>query len=162
MSIRKRTYNTRRIKRNYPYYLQEIAELFDIHKNSVRNWVKSGLPLVDDKRPHMVHGAELIAFLDERQSNRKRQCQPHEFYCFKCRLPRPLWERLADITIASETRLQLSGLCCTCNTQVFKAGSVAKIPEYARTFDLQTVQGRHIIERSHPSLMCHFEKETKT
>ncbi len=162
MSRRKRTYNTRRIKRSYSYYLTEIAELFRIHKNSVRNWIKTGLPLVDGRRPHMVHGSALVIFLDERQSKRKHRCQPHEFFCFKCRLPRPPWEGLADMTITSEKRLQLSGICSTCNTQVFKAGSVAKIPEYAKTFNLQTVQGRHIIERSHPTLMCHFEKETKT
>ena len=162
MSSSKRTYNTRRIKRDYSYYLDEVAELFDVHKNSVRNWVKSGLPLVDDKRPHMVHGSALIAFLKKRQSKRKHRCQLHEFYCFKCRLPRPLWEGLADMAITSKTRLQLSGICNTCNTKVFKAGSVERISEYAKTFDLQTVQGRHIIERSHPSLMCHFEKETKT
>ena len=162
MSISKRTYNTRRIKRNYPYYLQEIAELFDIHKNSVRNWVKSGLPLVDQIRPHMVHGSALIAFLNERQSKRKHRCLTHEFFCFKCRQPRPLWERLADITITSATRLQLSGICNTCNTQVFKAGSVAKIPEYTKTFNLQKVQGRHIIEHSNPNLMCHFERPENT
>jgi hypothetical protein len=162
MPVKKRTYNTRRIKRNCSYYLEEIADLFDLHKTSVRNWVKSGLPLIDNVRPHLIHGSALIAFLKERQSKRKQRCELHEFFCFKCRAPRPLWEGLVDIKITSKMVLQLSGVCSTCSTQVFKAGSVVKIPEYAKTFDVQTVQGQHIIERSHPTLMCHFERTEKT
>lgn len=161
MPIKKRTYNTRRIKRDYSYELAEIAELFDLHISSIRNWIKAGLPLIDNGRPQLVHGSDLIAFLNVRQKKRKRPCKPFEGYCLKCRAPRAFWKSAVDVIIKTPARLQITGLCAECNTAIFKAGSVKKIPEYAKTFDIQTVQGRRIIERSHPTLMCHFKEASK-
>ena len=128
----------------------------------MRNWIRSGLKLIDKQRPHMVHGSDLIAYLNDKQSKRKHKCKPNEFYCFKCRIPRPAWEGIIDIEIKNENLLQLSGLCFTCSTKVFKAGSVNKLPEYVKTFSVQTMQGRHIIESTHPSLMCYFERNDKS
>lgn len=162
MKAKKRTYNTRLLKRDFCYSIGEITELFKVHQNSVRNWIKSGLRLIDKMRPHLIHGTELIEFLKTRQAKRKRPCKPHEFYCFKCHVPRPLWKRNISIEILSPARVQLSGLCATCKTKVFKAGSIKKLPYYTKTFNVQEMQGQHIIERTHPSLMCHFERTKKS
>ena len=161
MPVKKRTYNTQRIKSNLSYTIGEITELFEIHKTSVRNWMKAGLQSIDKTRPYLIHGSDLKAFLNERQSKRKQPCNPHEFYCLKCRAPRSTWEGAIDINITSPKKLELLGLCSTCGTKVFKFGKVEKLPEYAKTFDVLEIQGQHIIERSHPALMCHFERTIK-
>src|SRR5262245_34376578 len=64
----KRTYNTRLIKRDYAYFISELADLFRLHPNAIRRWIKAGLRTVDDRRPVLVHGGDLIDFLDARQT----------------------------------------------------------------------------------------------
>jgi len=36
---KKRRYNVRRIKATWPYRVEEIADLFGIHKNAVLRWL---------------------------------------------------------------------------------------------------------------------------
>ena len=94
-AVRKRTYNTRLIKRDYPYFVSEVADLFHLHPNAVRRWIKAGLITVDDRRPVLVHGGDLIDFLDMRQAQRKQKCAVDELYCFRCRRPKhPLFNRI--------------------------------------------------------------------
>lgn len=161
MPVKKRTYNTRLVKTNYCYMLIEIAELFGVHLSSVRKWLKEGLPLIDTSRPYMVHGSDLIAFLKKRQADRKRPCKKHEFYCLKCRAPRTSCNGNVEMNIKCPKRVHLSGKCSACDTAIFKAGSVKNIAEYTDLFSIQKIQGRHIIERSHPTLMYHFERTIK-
>ena len=49
--MQKRHPNHRLVKIHRSYTVEEIAELFGIHKNTVRDWVKGGLATSDDKRP---------------------------------------------------------------------------------------------------------------
>ena len=162
MPSKKRTFNTRLIKRDYSYDIKELSEVLGVHVRTAREWIKSGLPLIDKTRPFMMHGSEIIAFLKDKQTKRKQACKINEFFCFKCRLPRHVSEGLIDIKIKYPNRLQLMGTCSTCSTKVFKAGSVSKISEYTKTFSVQRIEGRHIIETAHPTLMCHFESINKS
>ena len=52
--------NLAKIHRNYS--VGEAAALLGVHKNTVRNWIKNGLPLCDDRRPALILGAELREF----------------------------------------------------------------------------------------------------
>ena len=49
-----RTYNTRLIKRASTYTPDEVAGLYNVHINSVRQWMASGLSPIDEKRPHIL------------------------------------------------------------------------------------------------------------
>jgi len=40
------------------YTVEEIAKLFGVHRNTVRQWVKQGLPTSDRKRPMLILGRE--------------------------------------------------------------------------------------------------------
>jgi len=80
---KKRTYNTRLIKRDYSYFVCEIADLFDLHPQAVRRWITAGLAIIDERRPFLIHGRDLIAFLNERQSQRKQPCAADELYCLR-------------------------------------------------------------------------------
>ncbi len=158
MKIKKRTYNTRLVKRDYPYSIQEISELFDIHKKTVHNWIKAGLRLIDTSRPYLIHGSDLKEFLNKKQTTRKCRCKPHELYCLKCRGPRQSKNGAIEIKVTSPKLLQLQGKCSSCDTKLFKAGSISKLLDYAKIFEIQKVQALHIIERTHPTLIYHFER----
>jgi hypothetical protein len=134
---KKRTYNTRLIKRDYSYFVCEIADLFDLHPNAIRRWIKAGLITLDQRRPILIHGGDIIDFLDARQAARKQKCGASELYCFRCWRPRsPRFGRV-ELEIRNETRLNLSGACEGCGTRMHRAGSVARLAEYWKAFSIE-------------------------
>src|SRR3954469_17489008 len=154
---RKRRYNLRRIKETWPYTVQEIAELFGIHKNAVLRWLKGGLKSDQSQRPFLVRGDELIRFLNDRQNGNRQRCAPSEFFCFRCRVPREAYLGMADIAIDSPTRLRIKALCAVCDTPVNKAQNVRDLPAIKSRFNVQQLAGEHLIERADARLNCDLE-----
>lgn len=64
--MKKRHPNPRLVKIHRSYTIEEIAKLFGVHKNTVRHWMKNGLTATDDKRPMLILGRVLAAFLQTR------------------------------------------------------------------------------------------------
>lgn len=159
--VGKRTYDTRLVRRDYCYFVSEIADLFHLHPNAVRRWIRARLRTLDDRRPVLVHGGDLIHFLDARQAQRKQKCTADELYCCRCRRPRrPLFNHV-EVHLRSETRLNLSGVCATCGARINRAGSVDRIEEYRLVFIIQTPGGARLSGRSDPSVKCHFKDMTR-
>jgi hypothetical protein len=133
---KKHTHNVRRVKRLEQYTAQELASLFQVHKNTVSNWMRKGLRKIDDQKPHLFRGADVIAFLQKRQSSRKHSCAAHEFYCFKCKAPRTPWGGLVERYSLTPAKVQLKALCAVCE------GTITKIttPEKAHNIT-------HILEQ---------------
>jgi Helix-turn-helix domain len=73
--------NPRRVKIHRNYSVEEVARLFGIHKNTVRGWLKRGLPAIDDRRPTLILGQELSRFLRERRQKEKQRCGPGRIFC---------------------------------------------------------------------------------
>jgi hypothetical protein len=154
---RKRTYNVRRVKATWPYTVQEVAELFGIHKNAVLRWLKDGLEANKEQRPFLIRGEELIRFLKARQSRKRCKCAITEFYCFKCREPRRAYLGIADIAIESTTRLRVSSLCAVCGTPINKMQSVCDLEKIKIRFHVQQLTGGHILDRDPASLNSDME-----
>lgn len=131
---KRRTYNTRRIKRDFAYFISEVADLFGLHRNAVRQWLKSGLPAIDGHRPTLIHGGDLIIFLHTRQTARKQKCKPDQFYCCRCRCPRHALHNRVEIETRNQQKLNLSAVCNECGASMNRAGSVKKIEEYREAF----------------------------
>jgi hypothetical protein len=54
---RNRRADWRRIKGKYSYTIEEAARALNLHRNTVRNWVRrGGLPAMTGWRPHLVLG----------------------------------------------------------------------------------------------------------
>jgi excisionase family DNA binding protein len=148
----KRRYNLRLIKRTWPYTVQEIAELFGIHKNAVLRWLKEGLVAQRDHRPFLIPGHELERFLRARQAKRRCKCRPTEFYCFKCRAPREPYLGIADVVIENPFRLRVKALCSVCSTAVSKVQRVQDLAKIQSLFHVQQLAERHMPEAISPSL----------
>jgi hypothetical protein len=77
--------NLAKIHRNYT--VEEVADLFSVHKNTVRLWVKDGLATNDNKRPMLILGSNLKHYLQAKRKSKKRKCHPFEIYYVRCRSP---------------------------------------------------------------------------
>jgi excisionase family DNA binding protein len=88
--------NPRLVKIHLSYTVDEAARRLKTHKNTIRNWIKLGLPVIDGRRPALVHGRDLAAFIDKRRQSRKQTCPPGHLYCVKCRTPREPAGQMAE------------------------------------------------------------------
>src|SRR5438270_74434 len=108
-----RRYDIRRVKIHRSYTTSEVAELLDAHKQTVARWIAAGLPLVEQKKPYLIHGTDLRAFLSARKPP-KQPLRPGEIYCVGCPAPRRPDGDVADLAPRSDTTGSLIGICPTC------------------------------------------------
>jgi hypothetical protein len=152
MVVKKRHPNHRLVKSHRSYSVEEIARLFAMHKNTVRLWIKAGLGAIDDKRPIVILGHELISFLRLRRAKNKRPCAWGEMYCLRCRSPRLPAGGMVEYKSISATMGNLSAICPECNRFMHRLISSAKFGEFRHKTEITLQQGppqlREIIEPS--------------
>jgi excisionase family DNA binding protein len=151
--MHKRRPNYRLVKIHRNYTVEEVARLFGAHKNTVRQWIKSGLKSLDRRRPLLVHGSDLSAFLRDRKQAKKRPCQPGEFYCLRCRVPRPPAGEMAEYIPITGTIGNLEGICPECDTMIYRRASLAKLTQIRGKLDITFREAPgQVSEREEPSL----------
>jgi hypothetical protein len=149
----KRHPNPRLAKLHRNYTVEEIATLYGIHKNTVRHWVKQGLPVCDDKRPMLVLGRDLADFLQARRVRNKRTCRPGEMYCVRCRAPKAPAGAMAEFQPVTETLGNLIGICPDCEALMNRRVSVARLDQVRGHLDISLPQApSHIKENANPSV----------
>jgi hypothetical protein len=121
-----RRFDLRRVKIHRNYTIAEAADTVGAHKHTVSRWIAAGLPTTDAKRPLLIHGADLRAFLRAREPI-KQPCRPGEFYCLRCRAPRRPAGNMADYLPRTASRGLMRGICPTCETLIHCAASLGTI-----------------------------------
>lgn len=121
-----RRHNVRRVKIHWAYSVSEAAKLLGVHKHTVSRWIDRGLPLIEQKRPFLIHGSDLRDFLMAQQP-RKQPCRAGEIYCVRCRAPkRPACDMVDYIPKTTTTGL-LTGICPTCELLIHRMVNVAAL-----------------------------------
>lgn len=157
-----RNYNHRLVKVHRTYTVEEMASLLVVHKNTVRQWLDQGLATIDRRRPILVHGTALIAFLKQRRSSAKSPCQPGQIYCLRCRAPKTPLGSVVEYRPFTFDRGNLQGTCPHCQARLCRRVSLARmasaIGDLRVTFPLAQ---EHIDDSSHPSLNCDFNEDAQ-
>ena len=129
-------YNPNLAKIHYCYTVPEIAELFSVHPHTVRNWIKKGLPLIDQGRPILIQGGDLRVFLTELNLCQKRPCAFDEVYCLKCRKPQKPAEDMADYVSDGSTKGCLTAICPKCETVINRFMNLETLQLVAQKLDV--------------------------
>lgn len=151
MGKKRLLFNIRMIKATLSYSIPEAAAVCRVHKRTVEEWLRTGgLKKIDDRRPFLIRGTALIAFLKERQKDRKRPCKTDELFCLRCAAPQRSRDNVVDIKILSKGKLMIIGCCRQCGKTIYKAGSVKRLNEIRQTYTVREIQGEHLPESDHP------------
>jgi DNA-binding XRE family transcriptional regulator len=151
--MRHRRANYRRVKIHRCYTAEEAADVLGVHKNTVFQWIKAGLPTCDDRRPKLILGHELTAFLKARRTKHKRTCRPGEIYCVGCRAPRLPAGDMADYEPITEKFGNLKAICSQCDSIMNRRASMAKLALVRGKMDITFPQAlRRISESNQPTV----------
>ncbi len=119
--------NPNRVKIHRNYTVEEVAVLLDVHKNTVRGWIKDGLPVCSVRRPTLILGDDLRAFLQAKRQAHKRKCQLFELYCLRCRAPKQPAGNMVDFVPEDAVRGRLMGLCPDCEGVMNRYANMASL-----------------------------------
>jgi hypothetical protein len=151
--VPKRLPNPRRAKIHRNYTVEEVADLYEVHRNTVRQWIKDGLPTCDTRRPLLVLGSALAAFLTAKRARNKRPCKLDEIYCVRCRVPKKPALGMAEYRPLTTTLGNLVGLCPACEGLINRRVNLAKLGLMSAVLDITLPQPlQHIDESSKPSV----------
>ncbi len=162
MIRRNRRPNWRLVKSLRSYTVDEVALRLGVHRNAVRYWIKNGLPVSSDQRPHLIHGAALVAFLKSRKAAKQRKCAPGEMFCLKCREPRAPAAGTLDYEQGRTLRASLIGLCPVCTKLMRRFVSVGRTAAVCAEFAVQLVPaGESLVGTATPRTSCDFNTKTE-
>ena len=153
----KRHPNPRLVKIHRNYTVEEVARLLGVHKITVRAWIKQGLPTIDDKRPMLILGRDLSAFLKAKRTKNKRSCKPGEIYCLRCRVPKISADNMVDYHPHTETLGNLFGICPDCGSGMNRRVNLAKLDQGRGQLEITMPQGLpRIVDSEQPSVNSDF------
>ena len=151
--------NPRRVKIHRSYTVEEVARLFNVHKNTVREWLKAGLPKIDGRRPILILGRQLASFLHARRERRRQHCGAGELYCFRCRAPKGASSRTAEYLPLTPGSGNLKATCADCGTRMYRRVSLRRLAASAGDLRVALPQAQQrIVEGLEPSVNCDLER----
>ena len=116
--------------------MEQAAEITGVCEATVRRWIKEGLPVMTDKRPALVLGCDLKAFLTNRNNRKTGPLGPGELYCCRCKSARKPAGDMLDYLPLSEQHGRLAGFCSVCETSLSRLVSVKDLPDWEEICDV--------------------------
>jgi hypothetical protein len=150
--------NPRIAKTHRNYTIEETAKKFSVHKNTVHEWIRRGLPTIDRMRPTLILGEDLTAFLRERRLKNKQKCRAGELFCVRCRAPRAPAGAMADYQPWTEKLGNLLAICSTCGALMNRRIRADQLAPLRGILDITVAQDhRRIADTRQPSVNSDFE-----
>lgn len=124
-----------RIKSLHSYTINEAAEVSGVSPRTIRNWAAGGLRLMQEDRPALVRGDDLITFIKAQRKQRKQSLPLDRFFCLRCRAPRATAGGLVEC-VQHGGRFTLIAICDVCETILRKPVARADLPRLRDLLDV--------------------------
>ena len=153
-----------RIKTHRVYTAWEAADVLGVHRQTVLRWIKDmGLTADTSSRPWLIEGADLKAFLGQRQAKNRCKLDLHHCYCLGCKGPREPFGRIADYAQQTPTTGMLTALCPTCGSLMNKVVRRADLEAIRAKFNVTIQKGSpRLMSRADAPLNVTFKEEAET
>ena len=153
--MKRRRPDRRRVKTHQSYTVDEVARTLEVSKGTVRRWQKSGLPSIDQRKPALIHGAELRRFLNARVTP-KQPCPVGFCFCVKCKAPKKPAGQMAEFLHLNQSSGNLRAICPDCGTLMHRRTSRAQLELLKADLDVTILEPiPHLKDRSTPSTNDH-------
>ena len=153
--------NPRLIKINRSYTVEEAAAVCGKHKNTIRAWLKNGLPTCDQRRPTLILGLALREYLEAKRKKHKSRLSPGEIYCVKCRMPRKPDSNYAVLEGLNEKVGNLMGVCPACDTIIYRRVSYLRWRAAIGDLEVSIPQAlEQLVKGYEPSPNCYLKQGT--
>ena len=139
--------NPRLAKIHRSYSVDEMARLFNVHKNTIRSWLKQGLSAIDGQRPIVARGEEVRRFLIDRRGRAKRACGPGRIYCLPCRAPKVPAGKMAECIKTGNSSGTLQGICPDCDRMIYRRVNAQKLDTVCGDLDITITRAGPRIRR---------------
>lgn len=150
--------NPQLAKSHRSYTVEEIANLYSVHKNTVRIWIKNGLELCDHLRPAIVKGSVLKDYLMQRRASKKRPCQIDEMYCLKCRAPKKPAGGMAEYQAKTSELGSLIAICPDCDKFMYRRTSLGKLRLIQAHLEVTfSKASQHLVDTQRPIVNSDFK-----
>jgi hypothetical protein len=147
--------NPRRVKVHRNYTVEEAARCVGVHKNTVRRWIKEGLPTIGGRGRTLVLGSVLYTFLVEKRRRAKRPCPLGFMFCLKCRDIRQPAQGMIEYRALTPGFGNLVALCPECSGLMFRRIKHADVAHFQAECSVALEQPlRRLVERPSFSLNC--------
>ena len=149
--------NPNRIKIHRNYTVIDASETLGLHPKTIRNWLKTGLPIVDEKRPLLINGADFKVYLKQKRKAIKYDCEEYEMCCFRCKQAmKPSIESVKFIAKPAGMA-QMTGECEECECRLNKYVSWRNVNDIWLNLNGKLpIAKKHLILRGQNLLNCPF------
>jgi hypothetical protein len=107
-------HNPRKAKSHRVYSDADVRALYDVCRNTIRNWIKVGLRPIDGLPPRLFTGAELNRFHADRAAAARRKPVDSEIYCIACGSQQAMSGRTVRLSSVSGVAGYLHWTCPGC------------------------------------------------
>lgn len=121
---------------NMQYDVQDAAEALGVTPQTVRLWIKDGLPTLNSSRPILIMGFHLRDYIENRFKKTKHKLALGEFYCMRCRVARKPFGMMADYVPLNAQRGRLEALCGVCDARCSRLATEASLLALSKALDI--------------------------
>lgn len=130
-------FTTRGVSKHRSYTLEEAALIIGACKQTVSQWGASGaLKIMTGRKPYMVHGADLIAYLESRRPKKRAPLANGEFDCMSCKTRGKPYGMMADCNALTPKTSRLAALCGHCERKVSTIVGKARLAQYSTILEI--------------------------
>lgn len=134
--MRRRRISSRRVKLHRSYTVEELSDVTGATEPTVRNWLRRGLPALTSRRPTLILGRDVRAFLDVEANRRKRPTPIGKFFCFRCKECHPPALGIADFLPLGPSHGRLVAICEGCEGTLSRIVSARDLPTWRAFFEI--------------------------